>query len=130
LLFEGHPAAQCIRCHRVGNQGGNAGPDLSKVAMRESRDHLLQSLVEPDAKIAPGFGAVTLVLDDGRVVTGIMKKEDETSLVLDLAVGGSVTIRKSEIDERTPARSSMPVATKALSRRELRDLVEYLSTLK
>lgn len=129
-IFEGHPAAQCMRCHRVGGQGGNAGPELTKVAQRENREHFLQSLVDPDAKIAPGFGTATLVLQDGRAVTGIIRKEDDGSITLETATGEISTIKKTDVEERTPARSPMPSPLKHLSRRDLRDLVEYLSTLR
>ncbi len=44
--------ATCSTCHRIGNEGGTIGPDLTKVgAIRTARD-LVESLVVPSATIA------------------------------------------------------------------------------
>ncbi len=51
-----HAAAQCIRCHAFDGIGGIAGPDLSDVGVRLDRAALLESLLEPQAVIAEGFG--------------------------------------------------------------------------
>lgn len=129
-LFISHPGAQCIRCHKIELRGGDAGPDLSKVATRGDRLHLLQSLIAPSAKIAPGFGTVTLALSNGTIVGGMLKAESAQSLTLLAPNGQELRIAVSDIDERSAMQSSMPVVTNALSLREIRDLVEYLSTLK
>ena len=45
--------------------------------------------------------------------------------------GALVTVLKEDIEDRAKGISGMPVdITKGLSRREVRDLVEYLSTLR
>jgi quinoprotein glucose dehydrogenase len=75
-IFTSHITAQCFRCHKIKGQGGDAGPDLTQVATRANREHFLESLVDPNAKLAPGFGSITLVLNDGQVVAGILKAED------------------------------------------------------
>ncbi len=41
----------------------------------------------------------------------------------------TIRIVRDSIDEQTAATSSMPDMTKTLTLREIRDLVEYLSTL-
>ena len=51
----GHPAAQCIRCHKVGSTGGVLGPDLSKIASRLPMEKILESLVNPQAELAEGY---------------------------------------------------------------------------
>lgn len=59
-LFESHPIAQCLRCHKVGDTGvGEAGPNLKGVASRLSPTELLESLIVPNAKLAEGFGPVS-----------------------------------------------------------------------
>ncbi|WP_422928886.1 PVC-type heme-binding CxxCH protein [Singulisphaera sp. PoT] len=129
-LFVGHQQGQCIRCHRVVDRGGSAGPDLTKVATRGDREFFLQSMVDPDAKIAPDFGTVLIALTDGRVVNGVLKSETKTELVIETAGGIKVNVPVDQIDERSAPRSAMPKMTTALSPREMRDLVEFLSTLK
>jgi quinoprotein glucose dehydrogenase len=51
-----HPAAQCIRCHAIGDRGGDVGPPLTDVGARLSREELLAALVAPSMRIAEGFG--------------------------------------------------------------------------
>lgn len=129
-LFATHPQAQCIRCHRVGEQGGDAGPNLSRVASNADRNHLLQSLIVPSAKVAPGFGVVSVLLADGSVVAGTLKEEKKDTLELQLPDGTTRRISNDDIEERTTPVSAMPAMDKALTKRELRDLLEYLTTLK
>ncbi|MFO0800156.1 MAG: PVC-type heme-binding CxxCH protein [Gemmataceae bacterium] len=131
-VFVGHAAAQCLRCHVVGGSGGNAGPDLSKVAGQPGKDraYLMESLLNPSAKIAPGFGAVTMTLLDGRSVSGVLAEETAKAVVLVHPDGRRETIAVEDIERRTQPTSAMPAVDRALTPREVRDLVEYLSTLK
>lgn len=135
-LFVGHRVAQCIRCHKVGNTdgdsavvGGNAGPDLNQVAKRHDRLSLLQSLVEPSAKIAKGFESVTIVLESGQLVAGIIRNEENGMITIEQPDGKVVTISADDVEDRTAQKSAMPEMHRTLTLRELRDLVEYLSTL-
>lgn len=130
-LFVNHAQAQCIRCHQVrGKGGGTAGPELSRVAATNNREHLLESLLRPNAKIAPGFGAVTLSLDDGRVVAGVLKSEQDSVVELLTPQGALLKIPASSIEDRSAPQSAMPTMETSLTPRELRDLIEFLSTLK
>ena len=134
-VFIGHAQGQCVRCHKIRGEGGTAGPDLTDVVKRnretagDIREHLLQSLIDPNAKITPGFGSITLVLDSGRLVAGILKAEDSQQVTVEAADGKTVTIPVKEIDERTSPKSAMPPMGKVLTPRELRDVIEFLATL-
>jgi quinoprotein glucose dehydrogenase len=131
-LFVGHAVAQCIRCHTVGGRGGMAGPDLSAVAHPErnvDRRYLLESMMLPNAKIAKGFGTVTLVLNTGKLVAGTIKDEDADSVTLLTPSNETIRIARDTIDDQSATTSAMPAMTRTLTLRELRDLVEYLSTL-
>ena len=93
------------------------------------RQHLLESIVTPNIKIAKGFGTVTLVLDTGQLVAGSIQEEDDTSLTLVTPTNETIRVARDTIDEQSAVTSAMPEMTKALTLREIRDLVEYLSTL-
>jgi len=54
-----HPAAQCARCHVIGDGESTVGPNLNGVGARLTRPELLESLLDPGASIAAGFGDVT-----------------------------------------------------------------------
>ena len=58
-IVSGHVGAQCLRCHALAGGGGHAGPSLEGVANRHDRQGLLQSLVDPNAKVAQGFGTTS-----------------------------------------------------------------------
>jgi putative membrane-bound dehydrogenase-like protein len=125
-----HLAAQCTRCHKIGGEGAEVGPDLGKVASRLPREKLLESLVLPNAEIAQGFGVIVITLKDGRSVSGMVTKETATELVIRAPEGGETNVAKSSIAERTQPTSMMPPMGALLSVRELRDVLEYLTTLK
>jgi putative heme-binding domain-containing protein len=122
------PAAQCTRCHSFGGPGANVGPNLSGVASRLQREQLLEALVDPSARIAPGFGPVQLTLKNGKKLFGTLKDETPTHVVVD--AGGEQRVPKSDIAQRVNGPSAMPPMGTLLTHREIRDVVEYLSTLK
>jgi len=132
-IFFSHTASQCVRCHKAEGVGGIAGPDLSDVAKRhpeKTRAYLLESLVLPNAQIAKGFASVTLTLADGRTLAGVIEDETKTAVTLKLPDGKTATVPVDDIDKRTVPTSPMPSVEKVLTHREMRDLIEYLSSLK
>ena len=124
------PAAQCTRCHNFGTgPGANVGPALRGVASRLQREQLLEALVDPSARIAPGFGPVQLTLKNGQKYFGTLKEETDTYVVVD-ASGEPKKVIKTDIAQRVNGPSAMPAMGTVLTRREIRDVVEYLSTLR
>ena len=93
------------------------------------RRYLLESMMLPNAKMAKGFGTVTLVLDTGKLVAGTIKDEDADSVTLVTPQNETMRIARDTIDDQSATTSAMPAMTRTLTLRELRDLVEYLSTL-
>ena len=72
-----------------------------------------------------------LGLKNGQIVTGIVKAEGHKEVQLMTAEGKLVSVAKAQIDERQSGKSPMPEdVMKSLSKRELRDLVEFLAGLK
>ncbi len=122
--------SECLKCHQIRGYGGVAGPALDAVGARLASRKLLQSLVDPSAEVAAGFGVVTVILKDESVVSGIAIEEDDTTLVIRDASEEKISVDKSHIEERINAASSMPPMTTVLDRHQLRDLVAFLKTLK
>ncbi|PAW73396.1 MAG: hypothetical protein B9S33_22445, partial [Pedosphaera sp. Tous-C6FEB] len=130
-VFHEHAGAQCLRCHAVRGEGGIVGPALNGVSKRLTREQLLESIVRPNATIAAGFENATLVMKGGTNHSGLVKSETATELVLDSPEDGKLTLKKADIEKRIRGLSAMPEGVdKLMTRRELRDLVEYLSGLK
>lgn len=128
-IFLENQTAQCIRCHSYDDMGGNAGPNLSGVAKKLSREELLIALVEPSARIAPGFGQVKLELKDGSSVSGTFVSESSEGISISRGAGQDTLVSNEVIAEKIFSMSSMPPMGTLLSKRELRDVVSYLSTL-
>ncbi|CAN5248185.1 c-type cytochrome [soil metagenome] len=125
-----HQTAQCMRCHSYNDYGGNAGPRLNGIAAKLSRPELLEALIDPSKRIAPGFGVVIVDLQDGKTVSGILMEENEMSLSLKVGSKPDTVINKDQVEKRINAASSMPDMKLFLTKREIRDLVSFLSTLK
>ncbi|AEL28320.1 HEAT repeat domain-containing protein [Cyclobacterium marinum] len=128
-IFFQHATAQCIKCHAYDDFGGNAGPKLNGVGARLTREQLLEALIDPSKRLAPGFGVVTLSLDNDKKVAGIKMDETEQSITLKMGNQPDTLIMKNQILERKDVPSSMPDMKQFLSRREIRDLVSFLVTL-
>lgn len=124
-------AAACLRCHIVTDKGGNVGPELNGIGKRYDRRTILESLVNPNAKIADGFQSVVLGLKDGTVVAGVLRKETPQEVIVITADAKTIAVPVSEIEERAKGISAMPIdITKKLTKQEVRDVVEYLFRLK
>ena len=129
-VVNSHPAAQCTRCHVIGAGTALVGPNLTGVATRLSRAELLQSLLEPGARIAPGFGSVSLTLQNGQQIDGLLREETATEVVIATGTAGDRRVPKAQIAQRSNAMSAMPPMGLLLKPREIRDVIEYLGTLK
>ena len=129
-LFLTKVAVECQRCHKLDGQGGEVGPPLNGVG-KQKRDYLLEAIVLPSKAIAKGYESVLIVTLDGKTVSGVLKSEDAKEVRLMTADGKAVTVKKADIDDRRATKSAMPDdLVGKLSKRELRDLVEFLSGLK
>ncbi len=130
-IFATRAELSCVRCHKLNGEGGEVGPDLTGVGSRQNREYLLESIVEPNRQITKGFETVVVTLNSGKTVVGVLKGEDAKELRLITAEGVPVTIPKDQIDERQTGKSAMPDdLIRHLSKSDLRDLVEFLASLK
>jgi quinoprotein glucose dehydrogenase len=130
-IFKTHAAGQCVRCHEAGGEGRQVGPVLTGIADRATPEYLLESVVTPSARLAPGFESVSLSTTDGETVDGILVKDSGGSVTLRLASGELLTVTHQQIEERSTSKvSAMPAMTDVLTPFEIRDVVAYLTTLK
>lgn len=129
-IFHYNSTAQCVRCHRVGGNGGQVGPALDHIASTLSRPDLLKALIHPDVRIAPGYGNITITLDNGASHTGTLLKEDANQLTLKTSDAEPLVLPVKRIKSRKNLPSGMSPIGLSLKKRELRDVVEYLAGLK
>lgn len=121
----------CVRCHAIKGSGGIVGPALDTLAIRKDRQYLLESIVEPNKAIAQGYETVVISLKNGKTVTGVLRASAGGKMTLVTAEGTEMTIPAADIEEHDRGPSAMPAdLVNKLTRRELRDLVEFLASLK
>ena len=130
-IFHNHGAANCVQCHKVGDRaGGEAGPNLSGLGSRQDAAYILESIVNPGAKLTAGYSAIAVTMNDGSIVAGMLMKETDTEVVIrDIATGEETACLKSDIKTLPPAISTMPPMGLILKKSEIRDLVAFLSSL-
>jgi quinoprotein glucose dehydrogenase len=131
-IFKDRADVSCIRCHKVDtDEAIVVGPDLRGLSTRKDREYILESIVFPNKQISPGFENVIVKVKAGKTYSGMVKADTETELTIDIPDKGTVVVKKSDLISRQRAPSSMPEELiGALSKRDLRDLVEFLATLK
>lgn len=129
-VFISNPTAQCVRCHALKGSGGQVGPAMDDIGNRLTREQILESLIAPSKRIAPGYGSVVLTLTNGQEVTGLLEEENDEALILRTSDAEPLEVAHSRIKTRRNLPSGMPAMGKMISKRELRDLIEYLSNLK
>lgn len=129
-IFLNNSTAQCVRCHAINNTGGAVGPSLTHIGDALTREQLLQALVEPSVRIAPGFGMVTLTLKDGQTVNGTLAKETAEELTINTSDAEPLVIPVARIAKRENMPSGMPPMGSLMSKREIRDVIEFLANLK
>lgn len=125
--------AQCISCHRFGNEGGAVGPELTGVGSKYSRRDILESLLDPSKVVSDQYQNTTIVKKDGDDITGRITDENgERVIVLPnmLATEATVEIPLSEIARREPSKiSPMPNGLlNNLTKEEILDLLAYLES--
>lgn len=129
-LFLGHPLASCSKCHALKDADKQVGPSLQGIASRHPRSYLLQSIIDPQAAVAAGYGVVTLKLKNGTSVVGMLMDETAGAVEVKLPDGRRESYAKTAIASKSKPLSTMPDLKATLGKRELRDLVAYLATLR
>lgn len=122
-------AVQCLMCHRMGDEGGSVGPELTAIASRFSRRDILESILEPSKVISEQYANTDFVLKNGNTLTGRVVSETADKIVVRpsmLAVDVQ-EISKAEIKSREISKvSPMPPGLMGmLTKQEILDLLAY-----
>ncbi len=118
--------AGCFKCHGVGGGKATIGPDLMNLIHRDYAS-VMRDVANPSYAINPDYIGHTVVLKDGRVLTGVLQSEGEDLLLGDEKA--TVTrLSKTDIDTLKPSATSVMPAGVAqkLTADQMKDLLTYL----
>ncbi|MCA9082244.1 MAG: c-type cytochrome, partial [Planctomycetaceae bacterium] len=122
----------CVSCHRIGQQGGTIGPELTASAKKQTAEHLVESVAWPRHKVADEFTAQAILTTQGQVRQGYVVQETPQQLTLrDPQSGDVIEIPVAEIEERRVIGTLMPEGLfPAMTQRQQLDLVALLVALR
>ena len=98
----------CTLCHAIGGAGGKLGPDLSSIGASAPLDYIIESVLNPAAKVKEGYHAFSFKMKDGSLMTGIPARENATELFIRPGPGVEIPILKANIVSRDNIGSIMP----------------------
>lgn len=131
-IFFDKEKSQCLKCHRMDDQGETIGPDLTGLGARFSRIHLIESILEPGRTIAPSYGTFAVSLKNGKTLSGVKFAETDALVTFADNQGIKHAIAKRDIDEMNLSNVSiMPDGLeKRLTAEEFVDLIGFLASQK
>ena len=121
----------CQVCHKMYDEGGVLGPDLTG-SNRANIPYLLGNILDPSEEIQDDYKMVVITTNDGRTYTGNITAENNRQVTLRTVSQDALLLNKSDIQSRevTP-KSMMPEGLfSTLTETEILDLAAYLRTTK
>jgi len=119
---------QCASCHMVSGAGKPIGPDLSNLGREMMVDQIREALLQPDAKIANGYGLVTVQLRDGQALRGFTRNRTRFNIQLQDLKGVLHPLSLDRVSGITEEKHSL-MQPAAASADELQNLIAYLAGL-
>ncbi len=126
-----YKASLCAACHRIGNEGGAAGPDLTSLAGRFKVRDLAEAIIDPSKVVSDQFAFDLITRQDGTQVTGkIIEEKDEKWIIATSPFDFTQTIEIERNDikknEHSPVSPMPPALINRLNAEELKDLLAFL----
>jgi len=118
----------CLACHRLYAAGGDVGPELTG-SDRANPDYILENVLDPSAAVSRDYTLTSVATTDGRLVSGIIREQTATSLVIQ-AANERIVVSREDVEAIKPSTSSMMPEglLDPLSTSEVRDLFAYLAS--
>ncbi len=117
----------CAQCHRLQDMGNDVGPPLKQLGDK-SPDQLLDIILDPNREVDPKYLGYSVLLEDSRVLSGIIREESAGQIVLAEAGGKTHTIARDEIDQlKSSGLSLMPNGLEEqITPEQMSQLIAYL----
>ncbi|MSU35724.1 MAG: c-type cytochrome [Pedosphaera sp.] len=122
--------AVCSVCHRIGAVGVEYGPALTTFGQQQTREVLVQAIVQPSASISHGFEGSEVKTKEGLTITGMVLSTGDPLIIK--CMGGLVqTVPQSRIvSVKIMTRSLMYTAGMlSLDAQSIADITAYLKSL-
>jgi putative heme-binding domain-containing protein len=120
----------CAGCHRVGEEGSDYGPDLTRIGSARSLEYLTHSISDPSGDVPEEYQGVSVITRDGKRISGVRVNEDTFTVQLRDVSQQFQMFKKSELKDVIHEKNSIMPAYKALPKQDLNDLLAYLVTLR
>ncbi len=105
--------AVCYTCHRVGQQGIDYGPDLTAFGKTQTRQVIVNAIVNPSAEISHGYEGKRLRTKDGLIIDGMVVSNDDPVMIKS-AGGQSQLVPRTRVKNITPLPRSLMLAPEML----------------
>lgn len=117
----------CSRCHRIGGEGHNVGPDISDTRARAA-DALLYDILDPNRRVDPQYSEYVVVTTEGLLLNGLLVAETDTEITLRQPEGRQQTLARDQIEEmRVTGKSLMPEGLeKDVTVEQMADIIAFL----
>jgi putative heme-binding domain-containing protein len=116
----------CANCHVLFGQGAKIGPELTG-SNRKNLDYLLENMIDPSAVVAAEFRVSVFTLSDGRVLSGIVREQNEKTITVQTPELKQIIDRRDVEETTVSDKSLMPDGQlQVLSDSQIRDLIGYL----
>ena len=89
----------CSPCHAIENNGGAIGPQLDGVGKWGPRA-LTEKILDPNRNVSEAFRNYTITTKDGKVMTGLFRREEGEVIVFADASGKEFSVPKNNIAEQ------------------------------
>jgi putative heme-binding domain-containing protein len=96
----------CSPCHAIQNNGGAIGPQLDGVGKWGPRA-LTEKILDPNRNVSESFRNYTITLKDGKVMTGLFRREEGEVIVFADVTGKEFSVPKNQIVEQKPSKYTL-----------------------
>ena len=129
LWFNG--SLSCRNCHRIAGRGQMVGPSMDGIGSKRTDRELLDSILNPSAKIEQAYQGHVIATEDGELISGLKLSEKENGIVIVDSEGKKHRISTDDIEEsRMMQKSLMPdQLLSELTLQQAADLLEFLKSL-
>ncbi|WP_397570808.1 PVC-type heme-binding CxxCH protein [Schlesneria sp. T3-172] len=119
---------QCSKCHTHSGEGTRIGPDLTGMAVHPKKE-LLTHIIDPSRSVEGNYRVYSVVLNDGRVMNGLLASESKTAIEIFDAEGKKHALQRADIEELIAStKSLMPEGfEKQVKPDEIKNLLEFLT---